>query len=187
MEQMAHLNETRLDGELIYDGKIIRVEKDTVRLEDGTQAFREVVRHPGGVCVLALTEDDEVLFVRQFRYPHAAVTMEIPAGKLEYGEDPESCGRRELLEECGCRAKEFSYLGRLFPTPAYNAEIIHIYLAKGLEFDAQQLDEGEFLDVERIPLAQAVRMALTDAFPDAKTQIAILRYFALDHVKGVVR
>ncbi len=184
---MAHLNETRLDSNLMFDGKIIRVEKDTVLLEDGTQTFREVVRHPGGVCVLAITDADEVLFVKQFRYPHGAVTMEIPAGKLEYGEDPETCGRRELLEECGCRAKQFSYLGKLFPVPAYDTEVIHIYLATGLEFDAQQLDEGEFLDVERIPIAQAVRMVLSDACPDAKTQIAILRYFALDHVKGVVR
>ncbi len=184
---MAHLNETTLDSRMLFDGKIIRVEKDTVLLEDGTQTFREVVRHPGGVCVLAITDADEVLFVKQFRYPHRTVTMELPAGKLEYGENPEACGRRELLEECGCTAKEFSYLGKLFPVPAYDTEVIHIYLAKGLEFDAQQLDEGEFLDVERIPLAQAVRMVLSDAYPDAKTQIAILRYFAMDHVKGIVR
>ncbi len=176
---MAHLNETQLDSTVLFDGKIIRVEKDTVLLEDGTQAFREVVRHPGGVCILALTDEQEVLFVRQFRYPHRTVTVEIPAGKLEYGEDPETCGRRELLEECGCTAGEFTYLGKLFPTPAYDAEVIHMYLAKNLTYDRQQLDEGEFLDVERVPLEEAVRMVLADELPDAKTQAAILRYAAM--------
>ncbi len=176
---MAHLNETQLDSTVLFDGKIIRVEKDTVQLEDGTQAFREVVRHPGGVCILALTDEEEILLVRQFRYPHAAVTVEIPAGKLEYGEDPETCGRRELLEECGCTADEFTYLGKLFPTPAYDAEVIYMYLAKGLRQAAQHLDEGEFLDVERMPLSDAVQMVLDDKLPDAKTQLAILKYAAM--------
>ncbi len=176
---MAHLNETTLTSSVIYDGKIIRVEKDTVQLENGAEAIREVVRHPGGVCILALTDQEEVLFVRQFRYPHAAVTAEIPAGKLEYGEDPETCGRRELLEECGCTAKQFTYLGKLFPTPAYDAEVIHMFLAEGLEYDSQSLDEDEFLDVERIPLEEAVRTVLEDGFPDAKTQVAILKYYAM--------
>lgn len=176
---MAHLNETTLDSTVIFDGKIIRVEKDTVLLEDGTKAFREVVRHPGGVCVLALTDADEVLFVKQFRYPHAAVTMEIPAGKLEYGEDPETCGKRELLEECGCTAGEFTYLGKLYPTPAYDAEVIHMFLAKHLEYSEQSLDEDEFLDVEKIPFREALQMVLDDKYPDAKTQIAILKYHAM--------
>ena len=96
---MAHLNETTLGSELLFEGKIVRLERDTVRLEDGSEATREVVRHPGGVCVLALTENDELLTVRQFRYPYKEVTLEIPAGKLEYGENPEECGKRELLEE----------------------------------------------------------------------------------------
>ncbi len=178
---MAHLNETTLDSTVLFDGKIIRVEKDHVLLEDGTKAFREVVRHPGGVCVLALTDADEVLFVRQFRYPHAAVTLELPAGKLEYGEDPETCGRRELLEECGCTAGEFTYLGKLFPTPAYDSEVIHMYLAKQLSYSAQQLDEDEFLDVEKIPFAQALQLVTGDQCPDAKTQIAVLRYHAMQH------
>lgn len=177
---MAHLNETQLDSTVLFDGKIIRVEKDTVLLEDGTQAFREVVRHPGGVCVLALTDKDEVLFVRQYRYPHAAVTLEIPAGKLEYGEDPETCGKRELLEECGCTAQSFSYLGKLFPTPAYDAEVIYMYLARGLQYADQHLDEGEFLDVERIPLADAVTMIMEDTIPDAKTQLAIMKFYAMN-------
>lgn len=176
---MAHLNETTLDSTVLYDGKIIRVEKDRVLLEDGTEAIREVVRHPGGVCVLAVTDAEEILVVRQFRYPYKEVTMELPAGKLEYGENPEECGRRELLEECGCTPEHFTYLGKLYPTTAYNTEVIRIYLAEGLHFGDQSLDAEEFLDVERIPFAEALSMVLNDEIPDSKTQIAILKYAAI--------
>lgn len=175
----SHLNETKLESEKIFEGKILHVEKDKVQLEDGSQAFREVVRHSGGVCVLALTEKEEVLFVRQFRYPHSTVTLELPAGKLEYGENPEECGKRELLEECGCTAEEFTYLGKIFPTPAYCSEVIRMYLAKGLHYGTQKLDTDEFLDVEKIPFAEAVRLILSDAVPDSKTQIAVLKYAAM--------
>lgn len=176
---MAHLKETKLSGECLYDGKVVRLERDTVRLEDGTEAIREVVRHPGGVCVLALTDQDEVLIVRQFRYPYQEITIEVPAGKIEYGEDPAECGKRELLEECGCVADSFTYLGLLYPTTAYNTEIIRIYLATGLHFGEQQLDEEEFLDVERIPFYKLLDMVLQDEVHDSKTQIAVLRYAAL--------
>ena len=176
---MAHLKETKLTSECLYDGRIVRLERDTVRLEDGTEAIREVVRHPGGVCVLALTEQDEVLIVRQFRYPYQEITIEVPAGKIEYGEDPAECGRRELLEECGCTADSFSYLGLLYPTTAYNTEIIRIYLAQGLHFGVQQLDEGEFLEIERIPFNDLLDMVLRDEVHDSKTQIAVLRYAAM--------
>ena len=176
---MAHLYEKTLDSTVLYDGKVIRVEKDNVLLEDGTQAIREVVRHPGGVCVLALTDKEELLVVRQFRYPYREVTIELPAGKLEYGEDPETCGRRELLEECGCTPERFTYLGKLYPTTAYNTEIIRIFLAEGLHFGARSLDDEEFLDVERIPFDRALEMVLNDEIPDSKTQIAILKYAAI--------
>ncbi|MDE7094150.1 MAG: NUDIX hydrolase [Oscillospiraceae bacterium] len=171
-----HLNETTLNSNLMFEGKIIRVEKDDVQLEDGSQAFREVVRHSGGVCILALTDKEEILLVKQFRYPHGAVTIELPAGKLEYGENHEACGKRELLEECGCTADSFIYLGKLFPTPAYCSEVIHMYLAKGLHFGNQDLDSDEFLDVEKMPFTEAVSKVLNGEFPDAKTQIAILKY-----------
>ena len=176
---MAHLKETKLSSERIYDGKIIRVDRDTVQLEDGTEALREVVRHPGGVCILALTDKEEALIVRQFRYPYQEVTVELPAGKIEYGEDPEVCGKRELLEECGCTADSFTYLGLLYPTTAYNTEIIRIYLAKGLHFGTQQLDQDEFLDVERIPFDELLEKVLRDEIHDSKTQIGVLRYAAL--------
>ena len=176
---MAHLNEMTLESQVIYDGKILRLERDNVRLEDGSDAIREVIRHPGGVCILALTEEDEALVVRQFRYPYREITVEIPAGKLEYGENPEECGKRELLEECGCTADSFTYLGKLYPTPAYDTEIIRFYLAKGLHFGSQKLDDEEFLDVERIPFETLLEQVMRDEIPDAKTQVAVLKYAAM--------
>ena len=173
---MAHLHETQLSSELLYDGKIIRVERDTVRLEDGSEATREVVRHPGGVCVLALTDQDEALIVRQFRYPYREVTVEIPAGKLEYGEDPADCAVRELKEEAGAVSRRFESLGSLFPTPAYDKEVIYMYLARDLILTQEQaLDEDEFLDVVTVPLKEAVDMVMRNELPDAKTQIALLK------------
>lgn len=176
---MDHLSERTLDSTVLYDGRILRLERDTVELEDGSTATREVIRHPGGVCVIAVTEAEEILFVRQLRYPHSEITAEIPAGKLEYGEDPEQCGRRELLEECGCTPDHFTYLGKLYPTPAYDAEVIRIYLAEGLHFAEQSLDADEFLDVERVPFDEALRRVMADEIPDSKTQIAILKYAQL--------
>ena len=176
---MQHLSEKQLDSKLVFDGRILRVELDTVELEDGTQATRELVRHPGGVGILAVTEQEEILLVRQHRYPYQEVTAEIPAGKLEYGEDPETCGRRELLEECGCTPDSFTYLGKVYPTPAYTNEVIRMFLAKGLHFSEQSLDADEFLDVERVPFEEALRRVMDDEIPDSKSQIAILRYAAL--------
>lgn len=175
---MGHREKTLL-SETIYDGKIIRVVKDTVELENGKKAAREVVQHPGGVCVLALTEKDEVLFVRQFRYPYGEEVLELPAGKREYGEDPSLCGRRELEEETGFSAGEWREFGKLYPTPGYCGEVIHLFLAKGLVPTAQHLDEDEFLDVVKIPFSKALQMVLDGELPDAKTQIALLKYHAL--------
>ncbi len=171
-----HLSETALSSEEIYHGKILRVTRDTVALEDGTQAFREVVHHPGGACVVPLTDDGDVLMVRQFRYPHAAETLEVPAGKLEYGENPEDCAIRELKEEAGAVSGHFESLGCLYPTPAYDKEIIYMYLARELSLtNVQSLDADEFLDVVRIPLKEAVDMVMRGELPDAKTQIALLK------------
>lgn len=174
-----HLKEERISSEEVYDGRIIRVTRDTVRLENGAEAIREVVHHPGGACVVPLTDDGQVLMVRQFRYPHGSETLEIPAGKLEYGEDPAQCARRELKEEVGAEADEFYSLGSLYPTPAYDREVIYMYLARGLHFSEQSLDADEFLDVEKLPLYEAVRRIMRDQIPDAKTQIALLKTMQL--------
>lgn len=169
------LYEKTLQSKEMFNGKVIRVTLDTVALEDGTQASREVVEHPGGVCVSALTEDEELLFVRQFRYPYKEILLELPAGKLEKGQNPLENGKRELLEETGAIGREYMTLGKLYPSPGYCGEIIHLYFCKIDRFERQQLDDGEFLAVEKIPLKKAVEMVLNNELPDAKTQTAILK------------
>ena len=131
------------------------------------------------MCILPLDEDNNVLMVRQFRYPPHKVLLEIPAGKMEYGEDHRECGLRELKEETGCTCDEFTYLGNLIPTPAYDNEVIHMYLARGLHGGEQKLDDDEFLDVEKIPLDKAVEMVMNNEIADAKTQIALLKTKAM--------
>ena len=170
-----HLNEKQLKSETVYEGKIFTITHDTVELEDGQEDIRDVLLHHGGVCVIPITDENEIFMVKQFRYPFRRVTREVPAGKLEKGEDHGECGRRELLEETGCTCDEYIYLGEMLPTPAYNSEITHIYLARGLHFSEQSLDSNEFLDVEKIPLAEAVQLVMDGKLTDGKTQIAILK------------
>ncbi len=170
-----HLDEKTTGSELKYKGAILEVYHDTVMLENGKNAGRDVVRHSGGVCVVAVNEDKEVYFVKQYRYPHKKVLLEIPAGKLEWGENPLECGMRELREEAGFTADEFTSLGCLYPTPAYDTEIIYMYLAKGLHKSEQELDEDEFLEVLTIPLDEAVKMVMNNEIEDAKTQLALLK------------
>lgn len=165
-----------------YRGRIINLRVDNARLPNGSLADREVVEHPGGVCVAALTDEEELLFVRQFRYPYGEIVLELPAGKRDRsGEDPLECGKRELLEETGATAAQYRYLGPLYPTPGYCDEIIHLYLATGLSFGDACPDDDEFLEVERLPLKTAVDMVLTNQIPDAKTQVAVLKTYCLLH------
>lgn len=171
-----NLEEKQLSKEYMYKGKIINLRRDTALLPDGKTALREVVEHPGGVCVAALTDNDEILFVKQFRYPYFETVLEIPAGKRDKGnEDPLECGIRELEEETGAKAEKFIPLGELYPSPGYCGEIIWLYAATGLTFSEQHLDEDEFLTVEKIPLEKAVQMILSGEIKDAKTQTAILK------------
>lgn len=173
-----HLQEKQLRSEKVYDGRILHITRDTVLLENGTEAIREVIHHPGGACVVPLTENGDVLMVRQFRYPHLAETLELPAGKLEYGEDPLECAARELREEAGCicSKEKLESLGWLYPTPAYDKEVIYMYLARHMQETAgQSLDADEFLDVVRLPLKKAVEMVMNNEIFDAKTQIALLK------------
>lgn len=159
----------------IFSGRIITVHEDTVMLVDGTVSKREVVDHNGGVAVIGLTDNDEVLLVRQFRAPYRETIYEIPAGKLEKGEDPYEAAVREFQEECGCIARRFEYIGELYPTPGYCGEIIRLYYARELEFGSQSLDDDEFLDVYRIPLEEAFERCMNGEFKDAKTQIGIMK------------
>ena len=167
--------EKTLNSEVIYEGRIITVHVDDVELPDGTKAKREVVEHSGGVCVAALTDNDELLFVRQFRYPHKRELLELPAGKLEKGENPLEAGIRELEEECGVIAEKVFSLGTVYPTVAYCSEIIHLYGATGLRKTEQHLDMGEFLSVERKPLDEAVRMVMNGEISDSKTVALVLK------------
>ena len=169
------LKETRLFGETLYEGRIIRVEKDTVLLENGAEAFREVVRHPGGVSVAALTEKNEVLLVRQFRYPYGEVLLECPAGKLEPGEDPFEAMKREQREETGTTGRDYVSLGEMYPTPGYCGEIIRMYACRVESFGKKELDEDEFLEVEQVPLSEAVSMVMRGEIRDGKTQVMLLK------------
>lgn len=169
------LTEKRISGETVFDGKIMHVRRDVVELSDGSETFREVVDHSGGVCVLALDDEKRVLTVRQFRYPFEQVLQEIPAGKLERGEDPDEAAKRELREETGAVAGRMERLGEIYPTPAYCGEIIRMYLARDLVFGENDLDEGEFLDVVRVPFDELVEKVLAGEIRDAKTVVAVLK------------
>ena len=170
-----HLFEKTVSSELIFDGKIITVKKDSAELENGEVVNRELVVHPGGVCVVPITDEGEILMVQQFRYPFQEVLTELPAGKLEVGEDHREAGLRELREETGIVCKKFEYLGVCYPSVAYLTEKIHMYLATGLTYQSQSLDEDEFLDVIKVKLEDAVQMVMDGKLPDAKTQCAVLK------------
>ena len=171
-----NLNETKKAETEIYRGQIIRVHVDDVELPDGTAAKREVVDHPGGVSVAVLTEKNERICVRQFRYPYGEVRLELPAGKLEPGEDPFEAMKREQWEETGTTAEQYLSLGTMYPTPGYAGEKIRLWACR-LTGDegARHLDADEFLTTERIPLQEAVDMVLKNEIPDGKTQIGILK------------
>ena len=169
------LTEKTLSSEKIFDGRILHIRRDTVLLPNGHQSTREVVDHPGGVGVLALDDQDRVLIVSQFRYPYEEVLREIPAGKLEYGEDPAEAAVRELREETGAVAGSFQSLGELYPSPGYCGEIIRMYLARELSFGDTDPDEDEFLGLERVPFSQLVEQVLSGEIKDAKTIVAVLK------------
>ena len=152
---------------------------EIVELPDGRIVHREVVSHPGGVGILPLDNEGNIIMVRQYRYPFHRELLEIPAGKLEPGEDPEQCAIRELSEEIGAAAGELLRLGTIYPSPGVYGETLHLYLARQLTFTAPHPDEGEFLQVERIPFAQAVDLLLSDTLRDGKTVCAIWKTKAL--------
>lgn len=168
--------EKTVEKHYVYEGKIIKVRRDEAILPNGEPCIRELVEHSGGASVLYI-EDGKVLLVRQFRYAYGESVYEIPAGKLEYGEDPKAAAARELEEEAGVRAGRLELLFTLYPTPGYTNEKICIYRAYEGEKVQAHLDEGEFLDAEYIPLERAKEMLANGELKDGKTIVALQAYF----------
>lgn len=160
----------------VYDGTVIKLDVDEVVLENGKFSSREVVRHVGGAAVLAVDDNQDLYFVRQFRYPYGEEMIEIPAGKLNEGEDPLTCAKRELLEETGLVAEKWEKIGAFRPSPGYTDEVLHIYLARDLSEREQHLDDDEFLDVVKFNAIKAMKLIEKGEITDAKTVIAIFRY-----------
>ena len=167
-----HLAEKKISGEGVYDGIFLKMKRDTVSLPDGQYAVREYLEHPGAVAILAVLDDGRVLLERQYRYPIAQAVIEIPAGKLNTGEDPLLCAQRELQEETGYTAKHWSKIRRIHPVISYSTEFIDIYLAEGLSPGPARLDEEEFLDVFASPLEELLNWVETGKITDVKTIIS---------------
>lgn len=172
---MMELTEKTLERSIIYEGRVFTAAKDRVELADGSPAVRELVLHNGGAGILPIDGDGFVTLVRQYRAGAAMPLTEICAGKLEAGEDPRACAERELSEELGLSAAEVIPLGFFFPTPAYDSERTHIFLARGVKYVGAHPDEGEFIEQVRLPFAEALEMARDGRLTDGKTVIALLR------------
>lgn len=169
------LTEKTLSSREIYHGRVIRVKVDEVALPNGSTSTREIVEHPGGVGILALDEEGFVYLVRQYRYAFARTLLEIPAGKREAGEAPFLTAQRELCEEIGATASDWTPLGDILPSPGCYGEVLYLYLARGLTFGAQQLDEDEFLSVERMPFEELAEQCVSGEIHDGKTVTAVLK------------
>ena len=171
------LEEKKISSTSIFDGKVLHVRFDDIILPNGKPATREYCHHNGAVCVIPITDEGEVIMVRQFRYAFNSVLLEVPAGKLEPNEDPLSAALRELEEESGVVADKVEYLGEIYTTVAIFDEKIHVYLATGLTYKNAHPDDGEFLEVEKIPLDTLYQMVMNGEIKDSKTQIAILKAY----------
>ena len=172
----AHLIETRVSSEPVYEGKLLHVRRDDVRLPDGSLATREYIVHPGAVLVVPVLPDGRLVIERQYRYPLQRVFVEFPAGKLDPGESPLATGVRELEEEAGYTAREWTHLGVIHPLLSYSTEAIEIFLAEGLEHVGAKLDEGEFLDVGIMSVEEMLAAVDRGEVTDAKTVTALLLY-----------
>lgn len=172
------LSEKKLDGKIIYDGKILKLNLDNVELPNGKTAEREYINHSGGSAVLYV-ENNKVLLVRQFRYAYGKEIYEIPAGKLEKGENPAVTAKRELEEETGYIAKELKELFKLYPTPGYSDEIIYVYLAENCTKSNSNPDDDEFVECEFIEIEKVCKMIERGEICDAKTIASVYKYLTL--------
>ncbi len=173
---MSYVKENKVKSETVFTGRVFTATRDEVKLDNGVETMREVVHHNGGSCIVAIV-DDCVLMVRQWRYAVERPMLELPAGKLEPGEDPKLCAIRELEEETGYAANSIDSLGGVFVTPGYCTECIHMYYTRDIRPSKQNLDPNEYLAVEKIPLQKAVDMIISGEICDAKTQIGVLRAY----------
>jgi len=168
------LREEVICSERLYEGKIVSLRVDTVKLSSGVTATREVIEHAHAVAMVPLTDGGEVILVRQFRLPTGRVLLEIPAGVIDPGEDPAEAAQRELAEEIGCHAGRLERLLSVYLAPGYSTELIHIFLAANLVKEDRQADEDEIIATERLPLSEARRLVLAGEIQDAKTAVGIL-------------
>ncbi len=174
MRGETRLEEKTISSQRIFEGKMIRLRVDTVELPNGDTTTREVVEHPGAVAVIALTEQGELLLVRQYRHPTREVLLEIPAGKRDPGESPLACARRELEEETGYRAQQWRVLFSYYTSPGFSDELLYIVHGSDLVKGDAHTDEEEFIEVVTLPLAEALNMIDRGEIRDAKTIIGIL-------------
>lgn len=181
----SHLREERISGEDIYGGIFLKMKRDKISLPNGEEAVREYLTHPGAVAIVAILDDGRVLLERQYRYPIAKACIEIPAGKLEIGEDHLLCAKRELEEETGYTAKNWSYIRRIHPVISYSTELIDIYLAEDLVPGKSHLDDEEFLDVFAAPLEQLIGWVEDGEITDVKTTISA--YWLDRYRRGLVK
>lgn len=170
----AHLTETTVSSEDILKGNFLQARRDVVRLPDGSLSTREYIIHPGAVMIVAQLDDGRLLMERQYRYPMRAVMLEFPAGKLDAGESPLDCARRELFEETGYSAREWVRAGMLHPVISYSTEFIDIWFARGLTAGERQLDAGEFLEVFAATQAELQDWCRDGSITDSKTLTGVL-------------
>jgi len=167
--------EKQIRSETLYRGLIVNVRSDIAELHNGVKVKREVVEHPGGVGIVPVTRDNKILMVRQYRYPMEGTLLEIPAGKLDDGEDPLECAKRELSEETGCTAGEYVDLGAVYPSPGFCRETLYLYLALDLRHGEMHLDENELLSLEAFGIDELIGMIMENKLPDAKSIIGIMK------------
>lgn len=168
------LKEEIISSQVLHKGKIVNLRIDSVKLPNGKTAAREVVEHKGAVAVVPITASGEVLMVRQYRHPAGEILLEIPAGKLDANEPPDECAKRELLEETGVVAGSIEKLFSFYTSPGFSNEVLHLYAAEDLSYQGQHLDDDEFVEVQKVPLAEALEMIKNGKINDAKTIIGIL-------------